>query len=117
MTYHDPCYLGRWNNCYDAPRAVLNSLPGLEYIEMPRSRASSLCCGGGGGNFYTDMIGSGLSSPSRHRVREALECGAQVIAVSCPSCYKMLSDAVMDEEAEDRLEVVDIAGLVTRSII
>ncbi|MBN2160373.1 MAG: (Fe-S)-binding protein [Spirochaetes bacterium] len=112
VTFHDPCYLGRWNNDYNACRSVLGGIRGIELAEMERNRANSLCCGGGGGNFFTAMLGSGPDSPSRHRVREALDTGADILAVACPICRKMLEDAVKDESAEDSIRVRDIAGIV-----
>jgi Fe-S oxidoreductase len=112
VTYHDPCYLGRWNNVYLEPRHVLQSVPGLEYVEMDRSGSSALCCGGGGGNYFTDMLGSGEGSSSRTRVREARERGAEVVAVACPICKKMLDDAVKDEGLEEELRVMDVAQIV-----
>ena len=57
VTYHDPCYLGRHNNEYDAPRTILMAVPGLEFIEMSQSGENAFCCGGGGGNFFTDILG------------------------------------------------------------
>ena len=65
VTYHDPCYLGRYNQEYEAPRKVLKSIQGLELIEMGQIKEEAFCCGGGGGNFFTSMLGSGESSPSR----------------------------------------------------
>ena len=115
-TYHDPCYLGRYNQVYDAPRSVLKAIPGLELVEMERHRENSLCCGGGGGNFFTDILGVGEDSPGRVRVREALDTGAEILAVACPLCAKMLTDALKAEEADDRMEVVDVAEIVRRSL-
>jgi Fe-S oxidoreductase len=112
VSFHDPCYLGRHNKDYLTPRAVLGALPGLELAEMDRSMADALCCGGGGGNFFTDVLGSGADSASRVRVREAAETGAQVLAVACPKCAKMLEDAVQVEDLEDELRVMDIAEIV-----
>jgi Fe-S oxidoreductase len=115
VTYHDPCYLGRHNQIYNPPREILGSLPGLELVEMRRNRENAFCCGGGGGNFFTDLIGSGEDSPARVRVREALKTGAEILAVACPQCAKMLGEAVKVEEKEDRLEIVDLAELVRRA--
>ncbi|RLB19871.1 MAG: (Fe-S)-binding protein [Deltaproteobacteria bacterium] len=112
VTYHDPCYLGRHNGEYEAPREILNSIPGLELIEMEQNRENSFCCGGGGGNFFTDILGGGSDSPNRVRVRQALETGAEIIVVACPLCAKMLEDAVKAEEIEDRLEVLDLAEII-----
>jgi Fe-S oxidoreductase len=112
VTYHDPCYLGRHNHIYLPPRTVLNSLSSVEFVEMRRSGPNAFCCGGGGGNFFTDIIGPGEDSPARVRVREALDTGAEVLAVACPMCAKMLGEAVKAEEAENKLRVMDLAEIV-----
>lgn len=111
VTFHDPCFLGRHNHEYEAPRRVLNEIPGLETVEMERTMGDALCCGGGGGNFFTDMLGAGENSPSRIRVREALETGAQVIATACPKCFNMLDDAIKTEGAEEKIAVRDLSQL------
>jgi Fe-S oxidoreductase len=112
VTYHDPCYLGRHNSEYEAPREALNSIPGLKLSEMERNRDNAFCCGGGGGNFFTDIIGGGTDSPARVRIREAMDTGAEVIATACPQCAKMLDDALKAEDAEGRIKVRDIAEIV-----
>ena len=117
VTYHDPCYLGRHNNEYQAPRSILKAIPGLKLVEMERHGENAFCCGGGGGNFFTDILGGGEESPARLRVREALETGAGIIAVACPQCAKMLEDAVKSEELEDRLKVMDVAEIVNGCLI
>ena len=116
ITYHDPCYLGRHNSVYDPPRNILKGIRGIELVEMRRIKKSSFCCGGGGGNFFTDMIGGKDRSPSRIRIREALETGARVLAVACPQCAKMLEDAVKAENAEERLAVKDISEILSESV-
>ena len=117
ITYHDPCYLGRHNGEYEAPRKILKSIPGVELIEMDQNRENAFCCGGGGGNFFTDILGGGDDSPSRIRIRQALNTGAQIIAVPCPQCAKMLDDAVKIEELDDKLEILDVAEIVTRALV
>lgn len=117
VTYHDPCYLGRHNKEYEAPRKILSAIPGLQLIEMEQHRENAFCCGGGGGNFFTDILGGGEDSPSRIRVRKALDTGAQIIAVACPQCARMLEDAVKVENLTDRLEVLDISEIVERALI
>jgi len=112
VTYHDPCYLGRHNGVYEPPRGVLKSIPGLELVEMSRNRENAFCCGGGGGNFFTDILGVGEESPGRTRIREALDTGAEILAVTCPMCSKMLDDAVKAEGLEERIVVKDIAEIV-----
>jgi Fe-S oxidoreductase len=111
VTYHDPCFLGRYNQVYLEPRRVLQSIPGLKLIEMRRSKENAFCCGGGSGNFVFDLL-HGLESPARVRVREALETGAEVLAVACPICKCMLDDAVKDESLEGKIEVKDLAEIV-----
>ena len=115
VTYHDPCFLGRYNSVYDAPREILKSIPGIELTEMERTRENSFCCGGGSGNFVTDLLGGSEENPSRTRVREAHETGAEILVVACPSCMMMLDDAVKDEGLEAELTVKDIAELVKES--
>jgi len=112
VTYHDPCFLGRWNQEYDAPREVLNTIPGIELVEMERNRESTLCCGGGGGNFYTDFLGGSEDSPARIRIREAYATGASVVAVACPNCLTMLEDAVKAEGLEEKLTIKDVSEIV-----
>jgi Fe-S oxidoreductase len=112
VTYHDPCFLGRRNGEYDAPRAVLRSIPGLELVEMPRSRENSFCCGGGAGNFYVGALDGTERSPERIRVQEARQTGAEIIAVACPNCMTMLEDALKVEGLEAHVAVKDIAEIV-----
>jgi Fe-S oxidoreductase len=112
VTYHDPCYLGRHNREYQAPRNILKAIPGVALVEMQRNMSDALCCGGGGGNFFTDMIGVGPDSPARVRVREAAETGAEVLAVACPTCAKMLEDAVKAESQDGRLRVMDLSEII-----
>ncbi|MBN2283985.1 MAG: (Fe-S)-binding protein [Deltaproteobacteria bacterium] len=116
VTYHDPCFLGRYNNEYDAPREILTAIPGIELIEMERTKENSFCCGGGGGNFYTDVIGGGENTPSRIRVREAHETGASILAVSCPVCMMMLEDALKAEGLENDLAIKDISEIMDAAL-
>jgi Fe-S oxidoreductase len=116
VTFHDPCFLGRWNGEFEAPRAILKSLSGLKLTEMQRKKKGALCCGGGSGNFYTDFLGGSEDSPARIRVRQALASGAKILAVACPNCQTMLEDAVKVEGLEAQLVVKDIAELVVESI-
>jgi Fe-S oxidoreductase len=115
VTYHDPCYLGRHNHEYEAARKILQSVPGLEFVEMGLAKEESFCCGGGGGNFFTNLLGSGVNSPSRIRVRQAFDTGAEVLAVACPLCAKMLEDAVKDEDLDATLKVKDIAEIISEA--
>lgn len=112
VTYHDPCYLGRHNQEYQAPRRVLKSIPGLQLLEMGRIKENAFCCGGGGGNFFTDLLGSGPESPARARVHEAADTGASVLAVACPNCAKMLEDAAKAENLDQRISVKEISEII-----
>jgi Fe-S oxidoreductase len=114
VTYHDPCYLGRHNGVYDAPRDVLKALPGVELVEMERIREQSMCCGGGGGGLWMEKAkGERLSDL---RVEEALSTGATVLATSCPYCIAMLEDSVRTLNADDRIKIKDVAELVCESM-
>ncbi len=116
VTFHDPCYLGRHNKEYRAPRKILAAVPGVHLKEMDRAEKDSLCCGGGGGNLFTDILGGGPDSPARARVREAAGTGAEVLVVACPGCSRMLYDAVKAESLHDDLEVLDLAEFVNRRL-
>ena len=113
VTYHDPCYLGRHNEVYDAPRTVLKALPGVEFVEMPRNRENSYCCGGGGGGMWMEREKG--ERPSDVRIEEALATGAKVIATSCPYCILMLEDSRKNLDAE-AVRVVDVAELLAESM-
>ena len=113
VAYHDPCYLGRHNGVYEAPREVLKRILGLDLVEMRRNRENAFCCGGGGGNFFTDMLGSGEESPNRIRAREAYDTGAEIIVVACPMCFKMLDDGVKAEGLEERIRIQNVAEIVS----
>lgn len=115
-TYHDPCYLGRYQDEYDAPRRLIEAT-GLEVIEMGRCRENSFCCGAGGGRIWMDD--SELEErPAENRIREAVALGADVrfFVVACPKDMVMYSDAVKTTGHEDQLEVVDIAQLMERAM-
>jgi len=116
VTYHDPCFLGRYNNIYDEPRQILRSIPGIKLVEMERSRRDAFCCGGGSGNFVTDLLAGSVDSPARVRAREAYETGADTLAVACPSCLTMLTDAVKAENLDDKLAVKDISQILKESL-
>ena len=116
VTYHDPCYLGRHNGEYKAPRKILQAVPGMEFVEMDQHGENGFCCGGGGGNFFTDILGGGDDAPNRIRIRQAHETGAQVVAVACPQCAKMLEDGLKAEELEEKLEILDLAEIITRAL-
>ena len=145
LTYHDPCYLGRHNGVYDAPREVLNSIPGLEVVEMQRSKREGFCCGAGGGRMWMEEhLGTRIN---HNRLNEAAltlkhaedpstpfpdaadkkkpgmvgdykdKGGTGVVAVACPFCSTMLNDAVNDTERSENLKIRDITELVADSLV
>ncbi|MCI5157210.1 MAG: 4Fe-4S dicluster domain-containing protein [Candidatus Electrothrix sp. AUS1_2] len=113
VTYHDPCYLGRYNGIYDAPRRIIRSLPGMKLVEMQHHREQSLCCGGGGGGLFKPQAEESLGTV---RVQEAIDMGAEIIAVACPSCLRMLNQAVCELGYTKKIAVCDIAELVEQSL-
>jgi Fe-S oxidoreductase len=114
VTYHDPCYLGRYNAVTEAPRQILRAL-GCELVEMPRHGEDSFCCGAGGGRIWMDD--SLLEQrPSEIRIKEALGLGVGQFVVACPKDLTMFSDAVKTVRAEDRLVVRDLTMLVQEAI-
>ncbi len=115
VTYHDPCYLGRYNQVYDAPRRVIEST-GCEIIEMPRSRDLALCCGAGGGRIWMNE-GKVEERPSEARIREAIGLdGIKLFIVSCPKDVTMYQDAVKTTGHESDLAVKDLIELVEEAI-
>ena len=115
VTYHDPCYLGKQNGIYDEPRAVLKSIPGIKLVEMDRSREKSLCCEGGGGRMWLEGTNPG-ERLAQTRIKEAIETGAEILATACPFCLLTLDEAVKLLNAEDKLQVMDIAELVDQAL-
>ncbi len=114
ITYHDSCYLGRYNDIYEPQRAILKSLDGGKLVEMPRSRANGLCCGGGGGRMWLEEnTGSRIN---QRRVQDVLEVKAQTVASACPFCMTMLDDGAKALQVDERLERKDIAELVAEGL-
>jgi len=114
-TYHDPCYLGRHNNIYDQPRCVLDAIPGLKRVEMPRCRDRSFCCGGGGLMlFYEPKEDQRMGVK---RVQMAAEAGANVIVTACPFCMTNIEDAIKVAGMEGKMAVIDLTELVDQHIV
>jgi Fe-S oxidoreductase/nitrate reductase gamma subunit len=114
VTFHDPCYLGRYNNIYEAPRKVIRSIPGVSMVEMAHWGPDSLCCGGGGGRMWQELEGE--QKLSEVRIREAANTGADAVVTSCPYCLIMLEDAVKTAELKRSLKVMDLNELVAKSL-
>lgn len=110
VTYHDPCYLGRYNEIYQPPRRVLKSIPKLRTVEMERNRSNGFCCGGGGGHMWLEeRIGRRINEL---RTEQALATGAEIIITACPFCLQMFEDGIKAKAAEEKIKVMDIAELV-----
>jgi Fe-S oxidoreductase len=114
-TFHDPCYLGRHNGEYDAPRAVLNAIPGITTVEMERSRNRSFCCGGGSLNLFQETECE--QRMGEQRLEMAVAAGAQVVVTACPFCLVNLEDAAKTTGCENEIEIIDLAELVQRSLV
>ena len=115
VTYHDPCYLGRYNGIYDAPRRVIRAT-GCELVEMPRHADSAFCCGAGGGRIWMDEKNV-KERPSESRIREAVGLnGVRELAVACPKDVTMFRDAVKTTGNESRLIVRDLIELVHEAL-
>jgi len=110
ITYHDSCYLGRANDIYEAPRAVLEKLD-AELVEMKRCKTKGLCCGAGGAQMFKEAE-SGNKEVNIERTEDALETKPSVVAVACPFCNTMMNDGVKHFEKEKEIKVYDIAELV-----
>jgi len=115
VAYHDPCFLGKRNEIYDVPRQILQSVNGLELVEMRRTRQSSFCCGGGAGRVWTEEAVP-EKRPCVDRVKEALELGVEVIATACPFCVTTLEDAVKVLDVENKIAVRDILELLKEAV-
>ena len=115
VTYHDPCFLGKQNDIYEEPRAILNSINGIEFIEFDRNRESSLCCEGGGGRMWIE-IEDAAERLANIRVRDAVAMGVDIIAVACPFCLLTLEDAVKAMDMEEKLQVMDISEIVAQLV-
>lgn len=114
VTYHDPCYLGRHNDIYDAPRNLLKKVGGLELAEMERSGRRSLCCGGGGGRIWMDTPQAERFSDIR--LEEAKATGASVLATACPYCITNFEESRLNLEYEDVIEIKDITEIINEAI-
>jgi Fe-S oxidoreductase len=114
VTYHDPCYLGRHSSIYDAPRRILESIPGVTLLEMQNNRERSFCCGGGSGGPWKDGVGK--ESLGEVRIKEAIGTGAAVIATACPYCIRTLNESIAKLGVGNKIRVQDIAELLLQSV-
>ncbi|RVU00111.1 (Fe-S)-binding protein [Mucilaginibacter limnophilus] len=112
ITYHDPCYLGRGNNVYEAPRKALEILD-ADLVEMKRCRSNGLCCGAGGAQMFKEPE-PGKKDINVERIEDVLEAKATVVAAACPFCMTMLRDGVKAKQKEQEIQVLDIAEITAR---
>ncbi|QTA81378.1 ETF:quinone oxidoreductase [Desulfonema limicola] len=113
-TYHDPCYLGRHNGMYDIPREVLDAIPGIQRVEMTKSRDRSFCCGGGGLMLFYEPVEE--QRMGQLRVEMAKEAGANVIVTACPFCMVNMEDAIKTSGLEGQMEAIDLVELIDRHL-
>ena len=113
ITFHDPCYLGRANSEYEAPREVLSKL-NANLVEMKRSKATALCCGAGGAQMFKEPE-KGDKDINELRTEDALKTNPDIIATACPYCMTMMTDGVKVKEKENEIKVMDIAELIASS--
>lgn len=113
ITFHDPCYLGRANNVYEAPRDLLRKLE-VELIEMKRCKKNGLCCGAGGAQMFKEPE-PGNKDVNVERTEDAIETKPDIIAAGCPFCNTMMTDGVKSKEKEDSIQVLDVAELIANA--
>jgi Fe-S oxidoreductase len=113
ITYHDPCYLGRWNGLYDTPRRLLDRMSRDGVRELGRHREHSFCCGAGGGRMFMEEKAPRVN---RNRTDEILALGVETAAVACPFCTIMITDGTKEADVEDKLKVVELSELLWRTM-
>jgi Fe-S oxidoreductase len=113
ITFHDPCYLGRANDVYEAPRALIEKLD-AELVEMKRCKTKGLCCGAGGAQMFKEAE-KGNKEINLERTEDALETQAEIIATGCPFCNTMMTDGVKNFEKEGAVKVMDVAELIAHA--
>lgn len=113
ITFHDPCYLGRANNVYEAPRALMEKLD-AELVEMKRCKSNGLCCGAGGAQMFKEAE-KGVKEINIERTEDALETGSAIIATGCPFCNTMMTDGIKHANKENTVQVLDVAELIANA--
>ncbi|ENQ3107105.1 (Fe-S)-binding protein [Bacillus cereus] len=115
ITYHDSCYLGRYNEVYEAPRNILKAIPGVKLVEMERNRETGMCCGAGGGLMWMEETAGSRINVAR--TEQALSTSPTMIGTGCPYCLTMISDGTKAKEVEERVQTLDITEILERSVI
>ncbi|WP_223594939.1 (Fe-S)-binding protein [Neobacillus bataviensis] len=114
ITFHDSCYLGRYNDVYDAPREILKSIPGVKLVEMERNREKGMCCGAGGGLMWMEEETGNRINVAR--TEQALAVNPSVISSGCPYCLTMITDGTKAKEVEDQVSTYDVAELLEKAV-
>ncbi len=114
LTYHDSCYLGRYNGVYDPPREILKSIPGIDLVEMVRTRDNGMCCGAGGGLMWTEETTGNRINVAR--TEQALEVKPTMISSACPFCLTMLSDGTKAKDVDQEIGTMDVAEILALSV-
>ncbi|MFC4558110.1 (Fe-S)-binding protein [Virgibacillus kekensis] len=114
LTYHDSCYLGRYNGVYDPPREILRSIPGLELVEMDRNKENGMCCGAGGGLMWSEETTGNRINVAR--TEQAMAVKPTMISSACPYCLTMLSDGTKAKEVEEDISTMDVAEILALSV-
>jgi Fe-S oxidoreductase len=115
LTYHDPCYLGRYNNVYLEPRRILQAIPKAKLVEMERSRNTGFCCGGGGGLRWIEEQ-PGTTKINQMRLEDVLKTKAETVVTACPYCLQMFEDGIEHKGIKDSLKARDLVELVEASM-
>ena len=115
ITYHDPCYLGRYNNVYEQPRQILQSITQTKLVEMERSHSTSFCCGGGGGLMWIEEQ-PGTTKINQMRLDDALKTGADTVVTACPYCLQMFEESIDHQGIKDKVRAVDLIELVAEAV-
>ncbi|QWU47847.1 (Fe-S)-binding protein [Bacillus sp. NP247] len=115
VTYHDSCYLGRYNEVYEAPRDILKAIPGVNLVEMARNRETGMCCGAGGGLMWMEETAGSRINVAR--TEQALDVQPSIIGTGCPYCLTMISDGTKAKEVEEKVQTLDVTEILERSVI
>ena len=116
VTYHDACYLGRYNDIFEPPREILSNLPDITLVELERNRERGFCCGAGGGHLWLEEQNKGQRI-SEMRTEQVIDTKAQIVATACPYCLQMFEDGIKAKGAEESLKAMDVAELVEQSAL
>jgi Fe-S oxidoreductase len=115
LTFHDPCYLGRYNGVYQEPRRILQAIPKTRLEEMERSRNTGFCCGGGGGHMWIEEQ-PGTTKINQMRTEDVLKTGAGIVVTACPYCLQMFEESIEHKNIKDSLKAKDLIELVEAAI-